>query len=273
VTTGSGAGVCSLWFDPAGADADTALCTPNLSEDQQQAAAALTSDILYSLTNRQWPGTCPRTVRPGLRVANNCWTWWWGPEADPWFPYLPVPYATLPRRPEPSARLRLPGPIASVTTITVDGATLTSGVDYQLVGRNVIERLGGETWPFTNDLTRAASTPRGDAADPAWAITYEWGADPPAAGLAIAEVLYCEIAAGLAGSDDCRLLWGARLTSVNRRGVSLTFESIAAFLEKGLTGVDEVDAWITAARGGPWRPRRARVRRADAPKRASRWTA
>ena len=85
--------------------------------------------------------------------------------------------------------------------------------------------------------------------------------------------MYCQVAHGMAGSEECRLMWGVRLASVSRRGVNVSYESIAAALKDGWTGVDEVDLWVNAARGGAWRPRGGgRVRRGDAPRRRSRWT-
>lgn len=278
MTVGSGAGVCAPWFDPEGDDADTSLCTLDLSEPQQLAAATLASDILYVLTNRHWPGLCNRVVRPSFveHEGQPCWAWW-GPNPDPRAPYgwgwpwgFDVWRNMPPNRPrEPGPTLRLPGPVDSITTVTIDGVALPSSA-YQLVGTRTLNRIDGEDWPTSQDLTRLASSANPDGGAPAWEVAFKWGKEPPVGGALIAEVLYCEIGAGMQGGE-CRLMWGARLATVSRRGVNVTFESISAYLKDGLTGVDEVDAWIVAARGGPWRPRKARVLRADAPKRNSRW--
>lgn len=274
MTSGQGAGVCTLWFDPADAGGEP-MCSPDLSPDGQQVAAKITSDILYVLTNRQWPGTCERVVRPAFELGAAgvpCWTWWWGPDPDPRYPYgWASPFRPAGPRVRASTILRLPGPVADVTEVLIDGEILDPSA-YQVQGTRTLVRVDGDDWPAQNDLTRAASTPRGDAAQPAWQITYLWGADPPDGAQAVAEALYCQVAAGMAGSDDCRLLWGARLTQVSRRGVNVSYESLTQFLRDGLTGVDEVDVWVTIARGGRWKPNGGgRVLRADAPRRRSRW--
>lgn len=275
MTTGHQAGVCSLWFDPAEVTDDDAVCHPDLSEDGQQTAAKIASDVLYVLTNRQWPGVCPRVVRPAFQYGPAgvpCWTWWWGPDPDPRFPFG---WAS-PFRPVAGARvrastvLRLPGPVSSVTEVKIDGAVLDPSA-YQLQGTYTLIRVDGDNWPVGQDWDRTPDDPA-DGDVPAWQVAYDWGADPPDGAQAAAEALYCQVAAGMVGSDDCRLLWGARLTTVNRRGVSVSYESLTAYLKDGFTGVDEVDLWINAARGGAWRPRGGgRVLRADSPRRRSRW--
>ena len=267
MTAGAATGVCAPWVA-----ADDLACGEADTRDQ---AVQLASDVLYVLSGRHWPGVCDRVVRPRVVCPQGCWEAWMVP-SDPLAAW-PVAAALPPGRcagrhdlAGPS-RLRLPGPVAAIDDVTIDSVVLDPS-DYALQGLSTLVRLDGERWPTANDLTRAASTANPGDADPAWQVAYQWGALPPESGVVACAELACELVAAIEGADGCRLLWGAQVQTVARRGVSVTYQSIADALDKGLTGLDTVDLWLNAARGGPYRPRKARVVRADARRRRGLWT-
>lgn len=279
MTVGSGYGVVGAWV---GYETGQVVGDDQLDDAERADAALFASDILFSLTNRHWPGVARRVVRPRMfcRRRDVCTgrQWWWGWPGTPgwelagWAPgQAGLPCGDPCDHSTPTVVLRVPGPVASVNAVTVDGADLPAGA-YLVQGRSTIIRIDGGAWPTSNTIDRLpADPPPAGSTVPAWEIDYQWGALPPASGVLACRALYREVALGLLGAEECRLMWGGRLTNVNRRGVSLTFESIAAALQEGLTGIDEVDAWIIAARGGRWRPRAARVVNADRRPKAPLW--
>lgn len=268
MTSGAGVGVCSTWIT-----ADEITCGSGSDYDKREAAVQIATDVLYVLSGQHWPGLCNRTVRPRVVCSQGCWQTWMA-AGSPWAPW---PYSLVPApgrcsgRHDPTgpSRIRIPGPVAEIDEIVIDGDALDTGA-YMLQGSSTLVRLDGEAWPTANNLTRAANTAN-DGGDPAWQIAYVWGAEPPASGVAACRDLACEIVLAMEGAEDCRLLWGAQVQSQTRRGVTVTYQSLGTALADGLTGLDSVDLWINTARGGKFR-RRARVIRADAPKRRGVWT-
>lgn len=267
MTAGAAFGVCAPWVA-----ADDLGCGEAETRD---VAVQLASDVLYVLSGQHWPGVQERVVRPRVVCSEGCWETWMVP-SDPlvgWPVATVLPPGRCAGRHDLAgpSRLRLPGPVAAITSVVIDNVTLDPG-DYALQGLRTLVRLDGEQWPMANDLTRAANTANPGDADPAWQITYDWGAEPPPSGVAVCAELACEIVAAIEGAEGCRLLWGAQVQTVARRGVNITYKSIADALKDGMTGLDTVDLWLNAARGGPYRPRKARIVRADAPRRRPIWT-
>jgi hypothetical protein len=88
------------------------------------------------------------------------------------------------------------------------------------------------------------------------AVTYLHGAPPPPAGVAAAAELGAQIALQRLGSGRCRL--PARVSTVSRQGVTVAVLDPLEHLDKGLTGLPDVDVWVASVNPGRLR-RRPRV--------------
>lgn len=130
-------------------------------------------------------------------------------------------------------RLYLPGPIAAVTEVSIDGVTLDADA-YRIINGAYLRRVDGSHWPATQNLDADDGEPG------AWFVTYERGMAVPPAGQLAAGVLAVEYLRDRAGVD-CRLPRG--VTSASRQGLQVEVDARAYFTE-GMTGVDEVDQWL-----------------------------
>lgn len=133
----------------------------------------------------------------------------------------------------------LPGPVARVDEVLIDGAVLDPG-SYRVDsyrGQPVLVRTDGECWPECQDMGLA------DDAVGAFTVTYQRGVDVPRAGQIAAGKLACEFIKACEGGD-CRL--PDQLASLSRNGVEVEVADPTELLENGLTGVADVDLWIRA---------------------------
>jgi hypothetical protein len=101
-------------------------------------------------------------------------------------------------------------------------------------------------------------------------VSYKFGTRPPALGRIAARALADQYILAMSGSDECAL--PARVTQVSRQGMSWTLLDPQDFLDKGRTGIYQVDLFLTAVNpdGARLRPRvfspdlhRARTKRSD----------
>ena len=238
------------WTTPA----DVLAVCPDAADDEALAAAiALASSVLFELTGERWPGPQADVVRPCSPLRGY---------ATPGSSYGPA-VALAPdaagmvnlgwcgcSHPDlcgcaTPGLVALPGsPATSVERVTLDAAVLDATA-YRLMGQHLI-RTDGAGWPCCQDWTAEGDQPG------AFEVRYTWGADPPPAGQAAAAVLACELwkaspAAGPAGAS-CRL--PKRVTTIARQGVQLTMLDPMSMFPEGLTGIPEVDLWLSAQRYG-----------------------
>jgi hypothetical protein len=147
------------------------------------------------------------------------------------------------------SEVALPGPVHSIISVMVDGVALTSAA-YKVKNRRWLLRTDGREWPQVQNL---------DVDDDevgAFTVTYLQGVAVPVAGQVGAGALAVDILKSLTGKGGvCKL--PPNVTSVNREGVSMDFDP-AAYIEAGLTGVEEADSWIRTVNPGGLR-RRPRV--------------
>lgn len=132
----------------------------------------------------------------------------------------------------------LPGPVSEVVEVQVDGVVVNTD-GYRLDGERLV-RIGS-TWPVTQDLSAAAG------ADNTWQVTYRRGREVPPVLQNAAGLFACEVAKARSGGS-CAL--PARITSVSRQGVDVQLLSVEDFLDKGLTGYEQVDMVIRALNPG-----------------------
>lgn len=279
-------GPCQPWTDIA---AVRARCTPAiLATDLDDTAITfgieLASLILWTASGRRY-GLCQRIIRP-------CWE---GETGHGFGGYTPRPPAAYPPMvaalgtdllDNPWATgcgctlptLLLPGPIAAITEVMVNGTALpltalrikTSG----LHARRALLRIDGGSWWCCNDLETDPTTVAVDNGCPAWEVTYWQGRRIPDVAQDMAGLLaeqFARLRCGTGGCDD-RMVPG--LTRISRRGV--TREYNPADLKDPLTGqtktgLPAVDAWISAV-NPHGRVRPSAIIRPDDPERRRLWS-
>jgi hypothetical protein len=116
--------------------------------------------------------------------------------------------------------------------VTIEGAQLTAGADYTL------EPISGRL------ARRGAAWPAQDLNEPIFTVDYVRGTAVPDAANLAAGIYAWEWLKGQAGAAACRL--PARTREVARAGVTTSLVAPETLASAGLTGVPEVDAFISA---------------------------
>ncbi len=125
--------------------------------------------------------------------------------------------------PTGNAGILLPGPVWDIIQV-VGGTTTYAYTDYALRG-DFLQRITGVGWPLQTTV-----------------VTYQRGRPVPIGGDIFAAVLAGEIATSMRGGK-CRL--PSRATSVAREGINVVLATPEEYLSDGLTGIPEVDQWIS----------------------------
>lgn len=146
-----------------------------------------------------------------------------------------------------SDALRLPGPVASITEIQIDGVVLPSTA-YRVDNHQLLVRTDGGIWPFCQDM----DAPLGS--ENTWAVTYKQGLSVPVGGQIAAGLLACELAKAACGDKSCGL--PQRVQSITRQGVTVAVLDAFDDVDTGHTGIWLIDSWVASVTK---RPRRWRV--------------
>lgn len=231
---------------PGSWDITTGLCPSwgTFTPDTQEWATDVATLVLWAATGRQFGG-CPKTVRPcWSRKAPLYQTWPVGTDGEGYWGLRGAVGSveligggcgcSASCMCSPS-QLVLPGQIASVTSVQVDGVTLDPST-YLLQGSYLV-RANNEEWPGSQNL----SLPLGQVGT--WAVTYVVGRPVPAAVLKAAGVYACELGRARTGGQ-CQL--PNRVQQVTRQGVTIEYVDTNDYLDKGLTGLADVDQVIRA---------------------------
>lgn len=133
--------------------------------------------------------------------------------------------------------LKLPGPIASVTEVKIDGVVLSPSA-YRVDNHHLLVRLDGLPWPKCQDMSLPTTAPG------TFEITYERGREVPVGGQTAAGLLACEMAKALCKDSTCAL--PARLQSITRQGVTMAVLDDFKDLDEGRTGIWLVDSWVAS---------------------------
>jgi hypothetical protein len=228
-------------------------CWDALDPDKQEAGIQYAALTLWAATGRRY-GACQTTVRP---CGKTCTTD--GSMGYYWYDGIWRPYILggvwrncwcgggLGCTCEPDCQVYLPGPVLSVSNVTVDGLvvpgpTIVDGIvtdpgEWRVDNKQWLVRTSeGDCWPTCQDYNV-------DSGDNTMFVTYMKGVRIPAALAGATGTLACEFAKACSG-QVCRL--PNRLSTIARQGVQLTFVNIDNLLAKGLTGITEVDQVITA---------------------------
>lgn len=228
-----GTGPCQPWVEAGDLSADCGTDAATL-----EWAAAQASSVLYVFSGRLFPGVCAGFVSRPM--------------------YAPVPGAGHCCGYLPQVRLG-PEPIVDVAEVLVDGAVVPPH-EYRVDHGIYLVRLPGpgnvnRGWPCCQLLTLPA-TERGTMQ-----VTYAFGRAVPPTGVAMANVLACELAKARK-PDECRL--PRRTTQVVRQQVTYTVLDPMSLFAKGQTGIPEVDLWLGSVNPGKLQ-QRPRVYSPDLP--------
>ena len=228
---------------------DCCECWDELDPAAKQRALNYATTILWAATGRQF-GTCESTVRPCGRTcnSNNTAGYFWSDGV-----YVPYILNGVWRNCfcgcgtgpgcctcEPHCQVYLPGPVQTITEVTVDGFLIDPSA-YRVDNARWLVRTDGDCWPLCQDYSVDAGL--GIFNDNTMTVTYGVNEAPPAALLDAAATLACEFAKACRG-QPCRL--PARASTIARQGVQLTFQNIDVLIAEGFTGIPEVDQVIRA---------------------------
>ena len=248
---------CSGW------NPQTSLCGDWASYplSVQTYALNFAQTILWAATGRRF-GLCTVTTRPCFRKRSPLYveyrsTMFWG-LVNQGTAALAAFYDDLACACGSSCgcsntRLPLTWPVDSITQIQIDGDVFAAS-DYRLDG-NTLVREDGSSWPTSQNLDLPITE------DGTFAVTYVVGEPVPDLLNEAAGVYACEVAKARLGRA-CSL--PRRVRTITRQGVTIEMVETADYLDKGLTGVSEIDEVIRAY--NPYGQRdRPRVRSLDTP--------
>jgi len=266
-------GSCSPWIDGstvaalpaiqaavATINANAAKQNPSgsgLSDEQVQVicaeAADAATDILYSLSARQFTGKCgPVTIRPVARPENadtrgwvfagsGGWGYGWGASAtgNLGFPPVMALYAEdLP----PFIEL-YDYPVTEINEVKING-TVIPPEEYELREfKWLIRKMPTISyspsvmwgWP-TSQLQYLPDTEVNT-----FSVTYTFGQDPGSGGRMAARALAENIAMPIFGDAN---KYPERVTTITRQGVTAQIASVIDIMKTGGTGIRTVDLWL-----------------------------
>jgi hypothetical protein len=233
--------LCTPWVDSAAVSARHDMTNVTVDPTVLTAACLDASTLLYALSGRQFPGACTATVRPvdwsygcghvtGLlaRLASGRLT------LDSWTAATNGGICG-----DGGLDLGL-YPVRTITQVKINGQVVDPSL-YRLDGHRWLVRPGVLFWPTWQRLDLP------DTADGTFSVTVTHGADPPPPGVSAASRFAAEIAKARTGAPN---ELPRRITSLSRQQVSMTLADPMTYLDKGRTGIFEVDVFLTAYNAG-----------------------
>lgn len=210
-------------------------------------AVQAASEILYQLSAQRF-GLCNVKLRPCRKSCQGGFPWW------SWWEYgsYPQPYwwngtwynLACGSCPGDScsciglSETELPGPVAGITEVKLNGVVLTAGVDYRVDDYRKLVSLG-DPWPYCQDLRLE------DTEDNTWSVTAEYGEIVPVIGRMAVGELALEFVRYLTCSDDCQLPFG--VVDVSRQGISMTIQNTAELIKQGIINLPMSAMFIQAS--------------------------
>lgn len=142
-----------------------------------------------------------------------------------------------------SCEVRLPGPICSVTNVSVDGVTVPAA-NWTVYDNSTLTFITDPLNPLIDHCPPCQNYDLPLGQPGTWSVTYSVGTPVPDE-LNFAAGLYaCQIALGMIGDKACTL--PSRVQSVTRQGVTESFWDPMLLATEGLTGLPLVDEIIKA---------------------------
>jgi hypothetical protein len=204
------------------------------AEGQQRLANAATSasELLYALSGRKFPGILSTVVRPVPYLAQvgtsrrvplpqSSWGVCWG--------------GAHTRCESPTFIGLGRSPLIEITEVIIDGEVFDS-INYRIDDAKWLVRTDCCPWPMC-----------GCSCD-YFTIDFKWGEEPPQLGADAALILAAEMYRAMTPGMTCKL--PARLTSIQRQGLTMAVIDPMDFMEKGLTGIYQVDMFLQAYNPG-----------------------
>lgn len=221
--------VCAPWAT----DAD--VCGPCTAETPDlETWMGVASDLLFELSGQRFPGLCEDVARPCMQCHPNVGPRFYGSPVDVWHNGAVTMLGSCGCNQNRCgcttlSTLILSGwPLVSVEEVSIDGAVLDPSA-YQIDDWQRLVRIDGEPWPACSDD---------------FIVEFTYGVAPPAAGVAAAASLGCQLALACSGGDGCRL--PQRVQSITRQGVSMVLLDPFTFFDDGRTGLYDVDLFLAA---------------------------
>lgn len=219
------------------------------SEAVQAAATEYATAVLWAATGRQF-GQCPVVVRPCGRYTHGGvpsllgFTWsLYGPGGPSWYPFIGddglwrnCACGQTNCSCRPNCEVYLPAPVSSVIEVIQDGLVVPS-TSYRVDDAKWLVRTDGLCWPEHADMNV-------DSGVGFFQVTYVRGTPVPNAVLNAAGILACEYAKACTNAGGCRL--PASVQSIARQGLNVQFLDFNMLVERGFTGITEVDSIIQA---------------------------
>lgn len=245
-------GACATWLTidevfvrrPGAAELDQGVLT---------SALASATDLIFAASGRQFSGTCLAVVRPiAAPIGWSPATWasyWASLSGTGWYSSWGLCRGDDHSGCQIYGGIELPGyPIQDIVQVTVDGGVLDPNA-YTVVDYRRLLRTDGSGWPTCQDW-RLPTTEIGT-----FEVQYHYGMNPPESGKNAVAIMTEKLALAQSGKNSGLPSRLSNLASANRQGVSLSFVDPMQFLDKGRTGVYEVDLFLAQYNpGGQKRP-------------------
>lgn len=178
--------------------------------------------VLFYLTGKQFAGTCTATVRPPcLSAGCGC--------------------GCTPNQ----INLGL-WPVTSLTSVRYQGVTYEDAAlasTFHILGHRYLARLDGERFQSGNQWAVAEGSHDTLNDGYVFEATVEYGITVPRLMTRAARALACQFVTACCTDKPCKL--PDRVTSITRSNLSMEVGSVVDLLEKGRTGIFEVDLAIT----------------------------
>lgn len=213
------------------------------------------SEILYSLSGRQFTGNCgPVTIRPVARPENadtrgwvfagsSGWGYGWGASATGNLGFPPV-MALYAEDMGPYIEL-YDYPVNEIVQVKIDGVVIPPD-EYELREHKWLIRMlptsstvPTERWGWPTSQVQWLP----DTQTSTFSVTYTFGQDPGSAGRLACKVLAESIAMPLFGNAN---KYPERIVQISRQGVTAQIASVIDVMKNGGTGILDVDRWILA---------------------------
>lgn len=229
--------------------AESELDNPTHVDAQDAIQAA--SFLLFQLSGQKYTGlqriteqyVCEDTGAPVGCKWDPGHRGYWNPRIDGYTYVMGPRERSITFLPGKRIRLRYK-PVHHVEEILISDVAQDLA-NYSVLNGSVVSRDG--SWPLCAGMT----------------ITYDFGTNPPALGRIAARRLANELILLADGSEHCAL--PSNVTTVTRQGLTITMFDPQDFLNKGQTGIYEVDMFIAAS--NPYKYKKpARVFSPDVPR-------